>query len=178
MKNRYLFKGLYILCVLFSVAVQAQNPTHPEMPKLTPLSPEAAAMSRYGEYPVSMFTGIPDISIPLFEIKTGKFSVPITLSYHAAGNKVNDIAPWVGLGWTLSSGGIITRKVMGKDDQNYTRRVPDASTLHADTASDHEFLEEVFNGSTVYDTEPDIYNFNFPGKSGSFIFKDPDTALM
>ena len=177
MKKRYLFNGLYILSLFLCVASQGQS-YQPQLPNLTPQSPEAAAMSKYGEYPVSMYTGIPDISIPLYEIKSGKFTVPITLSYHASGNKVNDMAPWVGLGWSLNAGGSVSRKVMGKDDQSYPRNVRDANSINPENDNDHLYLQSVYNGTTTYDTDPDIYNYNFPGKSGRFIFKDSITPVM
>ncbi len=178
MKKRYLSEGLYIMYIFFCLATQAQTPNSPEMPKLTPSSPEAAAMNRYGEYPVSLFTGIPDISIPLYEVKSGKFTVPITLSYHASGNKVNDFSTWVGLGWSINSGGRVTRKVVGKDDQTHTRNVRDASSLDPTIPADHEYLESVANQTDDYDTEPDVYIYNFPGKSGRFIFDNSYAPIM
>ena len=41
---------------------------HPPLDNILPLSPQAASLARYGEYPVSHATGIPDITIPIYEI--------------------------------------------------------------------------------------------------------------
>src|ERR1700761_947324 len=68
----------------------------------TPPSPEAAALGRYGEIPVDLSSGIPSISVPVYEIKSRKLSLPISLSYHASGVKVEDIASSAGLGWVLN----------------------------------------------------------------------------
>src|SRR4051812_31022386 len=48
-------------------------------PKVSPVSPEVAGLGKFGDYQVNMFTGIPDISIPLYEIKSKSLSLPITL---------------------------------------------------------------------------------------------------
>ena len=79
-------------------------------------SPQAYAFAQYAEMPVSLFTGTPSISIPLFTIETGAYSFPISLSYHASGIKVSQEASWVGLGWNLNVGGSISRSVRGRDD--------------------------------------------------------------
>ena len=47
-------------------------------------SPEISSLGLYGQIPVSHFTGVPDISIPLYEVKVGGFSLPIAVSYHTA----------------------------------------------------------------------------------------------
>src|SRR5690349_9164557 len=99
---------LYLLsCILSLLALpglgQQQALMNKMMPQPVPKSPNAAAIDRYGDYQVSHFTGLPSISIPIFEAKSGSLSYPITLSYHAAGNRPGDIASWVGLGWSLSS---------------------------------------------------------------------------
>jgi YD repeat-containing protein len=168
----------YIISIFICLTSKAQNLYERDLPKLTPRSPEAAALGRYGEYPVSLHTGIPDISIPLFEIKTGKFSVPITLSYHASGNKVNDFAGWVGLGWSLDAGGRISRVVKGKVDQSFTRNVRSKESINPQDAADFQYLRFIAEGTTSYDTEPDIYNYSFPGKSGQFIFDNSSNPIM
>lgn len=59
------------------------------LPRLVPPTPEAAAIARFGNYEVSEYTGVPNISIPIYDIKEGELEVPITLNYHAGGNKSN-----------------------------------------------------------------------------------------
>lgn len=63
-----------------------------------------------------MATGVPDISIPIYTIRLGAFELPVRLSYHASGIRVNDVASTVGLGWTLDAGGCISRSVNGAPD--------------------------------------------------------------
>lgn len=50
---------------------------HTPLDNILPLSPQAASLARYGEYPVSHATGIPDITIPIYEIKLGDFTLLI-----------------------------------------------------------------------------------------------------
>src|ERR1700716_3943068 len=116
MKNlitKYL-KSKYLTLVLFCEVSFAQNPA---LPQPIPPSPTAASLGKYGEIPVGKYTGIPEINIPLYEITEGDIKVPISLSYHASGVKVEENASWVGLGWSLNAGGAITRSVRGKPDE-------------------------------------------------------------
>ncbi len=59
--------------------------------KIIPPSPTAASLGKYGDIPVSMYTGTPNIDIPLHTLKCGELSLPISLSYHASGVKVDKI---------------------------------------------------------------------------------------
>ncbi|PLB20059.1 MAG: YD repeat protein [Flavobacteriaceae bacterium FS1-H7996/R] len=86
--------------------------------KIIPPSPTAAALGAYGDIPIGYYTGTPNISIPLFEINTGSYSLPISLSYNASSVRVAEDASWVGLGWSLNAGGVITRSIRGLDDLN------------------------------------------------------------
>ena len=56
------------------------------------------------------------ISIPIYTVQEGPLSLPIGLSYHASGIKVAEMASWVGSGWSLNAGGIISRTVQGIPD--------------------------------------------------------------
>jgi hypothetical protein len=149
------------------------------MPNMLPQSPEASSFSKYGNYQVNLFTGLPEISIPLYEIKVGELTVPISINYHASGIKVNDQGSWVGTGWSLSAGGSVSRKIMGlPDDQqgNYLsglKPVRDASTLDLKTDADLYYVRNVLQGTI--DAEPDIFSYNFPGKSGQFIFNQANS---
>jgi len=88
----------------------------PGLTNVIPPSPDAMAMQKYGDVPVSKYTGIPDISIPLYTVKFRDITLPISVSYHASGIKVQEEASSVGLGWALNAGGTISRNIIGGDD--------------------------------------------------------------
>ncbi len=86
------------------------------MPKVIPQSPNAAALGKFGDIPVSHYTGTTSISIPLHTIETGDITLPITLDYHTGGIRVKELAGWVGLGWALNASGVVNRQMRDKDD--------------------------------------------------------------
>lgn len=59
-------------------------------PGLSP-SPSSSSLGKYGSYPVNYNTELTNISVPLYEIKQNGVSVPIAISYHHSGIKVDDI---------------------------------------------------------------------------------------
>ncbi|GHT53769.1 hypothetical protein FACS189446_2010 [Bacteroidia bacterium] len=136
-----------------------------------PPSPTVAELGKYGMIPVSHYTGVPDISIPIYTIKCGSLTLPITLSYHAGGIRVEQIASWVGLGWSLNAGGIISVSIMGTSDFNssYARNIKDWNDIHNGIFPTHNDL--TYSVSTPYtkDLQPDIYSYNFNGHSGQFV---------
>ncbi len=110
--------------------------------------------------------------MPLLNLTAGKLSASVNLSYASSGIKVDQVASWVGLGWNLNSGGVITRTVRGTADETAaTRPFTTYSTVQGwKNASDKtayiNFVESV--NDPYKDYEPDLYNFNFGGYSGSF----------
>ena|SRR5450432_1323150 len=111
--KKWILTILTIFCFLTSFAQLQQDI---QTPKIVPPSPDAAALGKYGQIPVDKSTGIPDISVPLYEIKTPRFSLPISLSYHASGIKLDEISSWTGCGWVLNAGGVISRSIVGFPD--------------------------------------------------------------
>lgn len=142
-------------------------------------SPQAYAFAQYAEMPVSLFTGTPSISIPLFTIETGAYSFPISLSYHASGIKVSQEASWVGLGWNLNVGGSISRSVRGRDDfvggyfdQNVTiPKEMDEERGDADIIAYQSLDRWSAQPYIKVDAEPDVFYYNFMGYSGKFYCK-------
>ena len=107
-------KKLFILlfaCV--SVLGRAQAPE--VLPQV--FSPNAAELGKYGKVPVSYFNGLPNISIPLTELRAKDYTLPIYLTYYAGGNKPDHHPGWVGQGWTLHAGGCINRIIRGQKDE-------------------------------------------------------------
>ncbi|MCK0160137.1 RHS repeat domain-containing protein [Allomuricauda sp. F6463D] len=82
-------------------------------------SPESKAFENYGDTQVSLYSGTPQISVPLHTLKGREFSLPLSLTYDASGVKVEQLATWVGLSWNLNVGGRISRITNGLPD-DYT----------------------------------------------------------
>jgi hypothetical protein len=156
---------------------------------IIPPSPEAASFAKYGTYPVGTFTGKPDINIPIYDIKTRKLRVPVSLSYDATGIRVEDISSWVGMNWSLNAGGIISRMVVKDPDDDvngFFGTPPPRSENITGSQSDLEFFKVAVDhyGSQTYDTEPDKFYYSFAERSGSFVFdrtgnikQIPETSL-
>ncbi len=141
-------------------------------------SPTAAALAKYGDIPVSHFTGTPNINIPLFELKSRSLSLPIALGYHASGIRVEEIPGSAGAGWSLDAGGVITRTVRGlPDDQNsagYLYAGGDSVHARVPNSMSQGYLEKV--NTRLLDGEPDSYFFNFSGRSGQIFFERDESA--
>lgn len=142
---------------------------------IIPPSPEASAFIKQGKYQVGTYTGRPDISIPVFEISTNSLSVPISLSYDASGVRVNDMATWVGMNWSLNAGGMVSQVVVGEPDRMNTSIydvAPRASEIVNNTTYFNYFRSLVENDlyPSNPDAEPDKFYYSLPnGKSGSFV---------
>src|SRR5262245_27480236 len=80
------------------------------------VSPEAASLGRFGTIPVSHFTGIPSVTVPVHEITAGRLKFPVSLDYHAGGVRVDELSSSVGTGWALNGVGVITRSMIGLPD--------------------------------------------------------------
>lgn len=166
---------LSVVTMLFCVWGYTQ-----ELPKIIPPSPEISSLGKYVDTPVNLAYGIPNISIPFFSIGTGKVKVPISLSYHASGVRVSEIASRVGLGWTLNAGGAISRSVRDiPDDYPNNGFLNTTNTVNSflnKSVSEQATIVNPANGN-IYDYQSDVYNFNFLGYSGKFFFNQDGTAI-
>lgn len=197
-RNKYLAKCwtfLIILtgCLLYThIALTQAKPgslSNGFIPEVVPPSPTAASLGKFGAWPVSYYTGVPEISIPIYEIKSRKLSLPVSLSYHGSGIKIEEMSGWTGVGWALNAGGVITRTIVGLPDNDangfYTRMREGKFFNSSYSLTDLEsyfFLNKVAEGDI--DTQPDVYFFNFNGRSGKFFFDErglfhsiPENAL-
>src|SRR5687768_12053789 len=84
-KMKILFVPL--LCLSYVLAAQ-------EHLRVIPPAPTTAALGLYGEHPVDMATGIPDIRVPIHTITTPRLKVPVYISYHPI-LRVKGHASWV-----------------------------------------------------------------------------------
>ena len=178
---------LFIFIFTFSFKVRSQEgneiPFSPNYKKSL-MSPTAASLGVFGEIPVSLYTGIPSINIPLFNVTSRILELPISLSYHAGGNKVDEIGGWVGLGWALNAGGVITRAVKGGVPDERSNGYINTGYHTKDNwpryengyEPDENYMRMVVEGN--WDSQPDLFYFNFAGNSGRFVFKPSPTKII
>jgi YD repeat-containing protein len=171
-KVRYFTTTLLVTLALVTTCfAQTTTPTPPVRNDLIPPAPTAAALGKYGDVPVSLYAGKPQISIPLGEVASGKLHLPLALNYNAGGIRVEEIASWVGIGWSLDAGGVITRSVRGLPDDSpngffnkAAGAIPDPPVYSSANYSQFHSYE-----SGQYDSQPDLYYFNVAGRTGKFI---------
>ncbi|MCU7613912.1 hypothetical protein N0B16_05635 [Chryseobacterium sp. GMJ5] len=84
--------------------------------KIVPQAPEVSALLKNFENPVSLNSGNPDISVPIYTIQNGDLVYDIRLSYNYSGIAVNEKSPWIGLGWSLSTPSLIRTVRQFPDD--------------------------------------------------------------
>lgn len=175
--------SLLLLGLLVSGYAQQTSENQKPHPNVPP-SPNAASLEKFADIPVSLYTGIPNITVPVATLQSRSLSVPVSLGYHYTGLKPNETPSWVGLGWSLNAGGVITRTVRGKSDDNSSNGYWSLSTPIKETGyqpytnnDDWNFLDGLASG-TGPDTQPDIYSFNVGGASGKFFLKkQPDGSF-
>jgi hypothetical protein len=170
-----------IAFVLWTGFVFAQLPSEVsnQLSKLTPRpalkSPNVSAIEKYGDYNVNLYTGLPEISIQIFEVQSGPLRVPITLTYHASGFKYTDQPSWVGLGWSIQAGGQVSRNIIGKpDESSFLTLTNDYNVPGGPDCSNLFYKENTVNGGN--DREPDLFSFNFPSGSGKFYLRQGTAA--
>ena len=170
----------FVRCLLLLVAVCCGSGLHAQdggvwdVPRvggesITEPSPEATAMRRYQDFPVSYATGTADISIPLLELPGGSIGVSLGLRYHTGGIKRNDISTGVGLGWSLTGLGQVSRQINGFPDEwrGYSNNVSFDVRSDCDEVDYYIAILEA-----RIDSEYDRYSYSFPGYSGSFIISE------
>ena len=140
------------------------------LPKILPPSPEAASLFRFLDYAVDYSSGVPQVSIPLYEVKSGSLRVPVSISYFAGGRRVNDVTGPVGLGWSLNAGGMIARTIYGKPDDQASFPPTLKTSVSISNRLDYDYLASLYYpGGGTYDSEYDIFSYSAGAWSGKFL---------
>jgi YD repeat-containing protein len=211
-KQRFMKKYIIIIAVFANSFVVGQE-IKTDLPTIIPPSPTVSALMKFEEVPVSNYTGVPDVSIPLFNIPTlsKDITMDISLKYHPSSIGADERASDVGLGWSLFAGGTISRTVRGLPDE--ILEYPSLSTspggdpdgkigIYQNGLTQHSnnyyyFVDIIANETqdfylpypsqqsqdigneflwhmaykNKYDTEHDLWQFNFMGHTGRFYIK-------
>ena len=166
--------------------------------EVIPKTPTAASFEKFISNPVDLHTGKQNVSLPIHTLTVGKLSIPIVLRYNSSGMKVDEVADFVGLGWNLAAGGVVSSNVNGIPDEigwsnGYYAKISNPASFvnkysvdliggviggedHLDgfTGGDIDFLRGAYRGN--WDSQPDTYFFSTPGFSGKFFFDENDQA--
>ncbi|MCX6207169.1 MAG: DUF5977 domain-containing protein [Bacteroidetes bacterium] len=181
MNKKYL--SIFLFLFLINNVIAQVDRNLESLKNVVPPSPNTSSLGKFGEWPVSLYTGVPNISVPIYELKGRSQSVPISLSYHASGIRVGEVASWVGLGWALGAGGCISRTIQGLPDEdgytqtstNYSDPNNFCSSVVVPTQTYYQNQGAAAQGNT--DTQQDIYNMNVLGKSYRIYFKADGSAF-
>ncbi|KFF73379.1 hypothetical protein HX13_20710 [Chryseobacterium sp. P1-3] len=139
-----------------------------------PTTANAYVLDKVGKLPIDLFRGKANINIHVYTIQADGISIPISLTYNTGGIKLNEVAGIAGLGWALNIPNNITHNIVDQDDKyismfskNINEVDANVKNIGAQDNSARLIVEGIYQGN--YDTRPDIFNYNLPTSSGSFI---------
>ncbi|MCQ2114858.1 MAG: RHS repeat protein [Bacteroidales bacterium] len=170
---------------IFSVLPWALSAQQKYGKEVVPLAPDVWSFMKYGtESCPDLYTGTLHESISLYTYQDKDFTFPVSLNYSGNGFRPNMTTGMTGLGWTLCAGGCITREVRQLCDESasgnlngclkfsrsdYSSSLLDGGRTFLDIPGSGMVYYQPQSGSLKYETEPDIFSFNFMGHSGKFI---------
>lgn len=157
----YLFVFSSIQVLLFS---QEQG--------IAPLSGEAGAASVSAQSTlINQTSGAVSYSVPVMSITDGSLAVPIQANYYSQGHVLQDRGGVIGLGWSLSVGGSVTREVRGIPDDCINGKW----FLDFNAANNTDRTQAL---NLVKDAESDIFRYTAGAYSGAFYIDKIDGVVQ
>jgi YD repeat-containing protein len=133
-----------------------------KLPTFMKESPEVMSFKVATQVPVNMYAGRADISLPIFSLSGQEVATSVGLSYNGTGVKVEQEATQVGLGWSLSAGGMITRQIRGRDDFDGILRFG-----YPTQVSVNNLLKGIYDITPLGASNNVVYQFNQLGDASS-----------
>lgn len=162
---------LILVLIMSNAYIHGENPPYEEFKnsRLLAKPPQTSDLGKYFESNMNLSKGLPEIRIPLHQVNMLDYTLPIELIYDASGVKVKDIASAVGLKWSLSAGGSVSRNIAGKADESYPHGILyNEQYLHLQCKTEDQ-KEEIYNG--VLDIMPDLFTVNCNGINSEFFLR-------
>lgn len=167
---RRLFYTICLFLIYCAGGFSQSTEPYSTLQRVIPASPEAISLGQVGFADANLYTGKASYSIPIYTISQKGISFPVSLSYTGGGGiKVEEVGSSVGLGWNLSSTGVVSRVIRGVADDNHVSNyigymhMPDFPPL--DTAHYEDYKKYAKNQS---DGQPDLFSLSVAGMSAQF----------
>lgn len=185
-----IFCFLIIFCFFkFSTKLNGQDFNNGEGELNNTATPNASNFIRYKESPVDYYSGRANLSIPIYTIKAGNITYPISINYAHGGIQVNSLASDVGLGWSITDT-FINRTTVGGEDYDTN---PNPNTFQEQNCVKlgsvgyigymeprYGFFDTVYPiraPFTKRDNFPDLFKFYSPSSKSIFYFPDKNNVI-
>jgi YD repeat-containing protein len=183
-KIRKYLTGLFITVSLINSEAQVSS--------VIPPSPISCEFDKYINFEVSLYNGIPEISVPLYTIQLKGLTIPVSLSYHASGIKFEQESGDAGLGWVLNPGYRVSRSIYGYADENKPMPKDIIQTLNTyesktgvplgnferDKYLAQFVCDDPFKTISKFDSEYDQFTYSYPNGGGGFIISDRNNKVV
>jgi len=160
-------KKQLLILILIIITLLLKGQSTQLIASYMPTSPQAEAIQRYGDYAINYSIGIPDISIPLYEINHRGYKLPITLKYSPQPLRSGYNYQIFGHGWGLSVNSCISRTIEGRPDEwsNFIFDIPAANDYFLDVSYLNNysmfFIEKNYVHDKFHATLPNGSSFDF-----------------
>ncbi len=169
---------VFVTFLLICGVSHSQDPN--DIPKIFPASPEASNLGRFGEIPVNLSIGMANYSVPIYTIQEAELQLPIFLNYQHNGLVVDQIPGHLGMGWNLSAGGMITRQMRGRPDEDPNGYIGDQMTgknvvipyINAQLTFERQNQINRSASQNLIDLEPDRFIASAGNMNVSFYFDE------
>lgn len=189
-----IIKTLLILCISGITPTYAQQNLSSINNRVVSAPPDVATLMKFTETPVSYFNGTANVSVPIYEIKSGDLSFPITLNYNTSGIKAAEEAGWVGLGWNISVIAAVNESQGVSNLQNAIKYgiIPpsysgtyDSQTVYSNLITNGQMFRDYMGICRFFNIqsknanyEPNIYTLSANGISGKFLAPNDQPGLV
>ncbi|WP_291530296.1 hypothetical protein [Bacteroides sp. UBA939] len=165
-----------------------------QQPQIIPPSPQAQLFQKYLNHQITEYNGLPEINIPLYEVKVKGLTIPITLSYHAGGIRYKQYDGEVGAGWSINAGGYrVSRSINGRDDFYYEKYDRDEFDYYFTNIGSGYELDAYLSSMVVWreeydrsewinpwklniDGEYDRFSYILPSSNGQFLISQGNNS--
>ncbi len=186
MKKNNILNNNLLITLLLLIALLCTNYLYgQDYDVVQEFTPQSSDLGKVAIGEQSLYVGQPNINIDVYTLKYFDITVPISLHYDASGFRPEKPSSWVGLNWSLSAGGFVSRKVNGVPDERPSNDTQ--ARFHGFMYKDKVFSnEDILNFSAEiidtsasvpwkinYELSPDIFTFQLPnGQSGKFMLNN------